>query len=143
MIEPASPTPAPEIQPELHDEIEISAAPPCAVATIEPATVTDCAEAPIASPEPSYEVSLENPTIVPRESKVTDCDEVIEHMTFAQSMAAHSRRYLESVLRQTGGERRRAAELAGVGRTHLQALIKRFGVDVAMNPKARGRRSVR
>lgn len=62
-------------------------------------------------------------------------------LSFHESMAAHSRAYLIRLLTAAGGERRLAAEIAGLGRTHLQALVKRFGVAAAVpaNLKLRGR----
>lgn len=47
--------------------------------------------------------------------------------------------YLTGVLKSAGGERQRAAELAGLNRTHLQALIKRYSIDIPKNPKATAR----
>lgn len=52
----------------------------------------------------------------------------------------NARTYLTRVLTATGGDRVTAAAVAGLNRTHLQALIKRHGVKVPMNPKTRGRR---
>ncbi len=60
--------------------------------------------------------------------------------TFHESRDAHDREYLTRVLTATGGERQRAAEIAGLNRTHLQKLISRHEIKIPMNPKARGRR---
>lgn len=60
--------------------------------------------------------------------------------TYKEAMDAHAREYLTHVLKATGGERQRAAEMAGLNRTHLQALIKRHGISIDFDPKARGRR---
>jgi hypothetical protein len=59
-----------------------------------------------------------------------------KQLTYKEAMDAHAREYLKA----TGGERQRAAEMAGLNRTHLQALIKRFGISIDFDPKARGRR---
>ena len=63
-----------------------------------------------------------------------------KQLTYKEAMDAHAREYLTRVLKATGGERQRAAEMAGLNRTHLQALIKRFGISIDFDPKARGRR---
>lgn len=60
--------------------------------------------------------------------------------TYHEAMDAHAREYLTRVLRKTGGDRGRAAQIAGLNRTHLQALIKRHNVDVKPDFKFRGRR---
>lgn len=60
--------------------------------------------------------------------------------TFRESQDKNARTYLTRVLQATGGERQRAAEIAGLNRTHLQSLIARFGIDIPFDPKARGRR---
>jgi transcriptional regulator with GAF, ATPase, and Fis domain len=75
---------------------------------------------------------------VPRGTIVTASDEV-HRLTFAESRAMHARRYLVAVLETTGGERAAAARLAGIGRTTMQALIKRFGISIEFDPLARGR----
>jgi hypothetical protein len=54
-------------------------------------------------------------------------------------MDAHARDYLTGVLKATGGERAKAAEIAGIRRTTMQALIKRFAIDIPKNPQATAR----
>lgn len=59
---------------------------------------------------------------------------------FRDTMDDDAHSYLTRVLTATGGDRITAAAVAGLNRTHLQALIKRHNVDVKPNFKNRGRR---
>jgi hypothetical protein len=59
---------------------------------------------------------------------------------YRESTDEHARTYLTRVLTATGGDRITAAAIAGLNRTHLQALIKRHNVNVKPNLKNRGRR---
>lgn len=76
---------------------------------------------------------------VSREAIVTDSDE-LSRASYHETIDRAARAYLVEVLRMSGGERARAAEIAGLNRTHMQALIRKHAIDVPMNPKARGRR---
>lgn len=58
-------------------------------------------------------------------------------VTFRESQDEAARRYLVKVLSVTNGERAAAARIAGVGRTHMQALIRKHAIDVPPNLKAR------
>lgn len=59
--------------------------------------------------------------------------------TFQESRDEHDRAYFTRVLKMADGERQRAAQLAGVNRTHLQKLISKLAIDIPMNPRARAR----
>lgn len=60
--------------------------------------------------------------------------------TFYDAMDGAAREYLTKLLTSTGGDRMTAAAVAGLNRTHMQALIKRHKVEVKPNFKNRGRR---
>lgn len=62
---------------------------------------------------------------------------------YRDSTEDHAKEYLTRVLTETGGDRITAAAIAGLNRTHLQALIKRFKVNVKPNLKNRGRRRMK
>jgi hypothetical protein len=62
---------------------------------------------------------------------------------YRDSTEKHAKEYLTRVLTETGGDRITAAAIAGLNRTHLQALIKRFKVEVKPNLKNRGRRRMK
>lgn len=109
------------------------------VQAIESEQPSDSGQVEIVAPATSCEVRLETETIVSRESIVSD-QERSALPTFRQAQDAHAREYLTRVLTATGGERTAAARIAGVRRTHLHSLIKRLGIAIPMDPKARGRR---
>lgn len=58
---------------------------------------------------------------------------------FRDSQDENAKTYLTRVLTATQGDRIKAAAIAGLNRTHLQALIKRHEVKVKPNLKNRGR----
>lgn len=125
-------------------EIAECAEPRCAhqAIEIEPSSVGRQAE--IAAPARSGETPLaktdeeQAAPIVSRET-VSDCERSTLP-TFKQAQDAHAREFLTRVLTATGGERKAAARLAGIGRTHMQALVKRYAISIPMDPKKRGRR---
>jgi transcriptional regulator with GAF, ATPase, and Fis domain len=137
--------PATEIATEPHVESAERADARCAVSSIDSEPPTTSAHEPIASqsaPESAAAAPLanadeEHAPRVPGESKVTISDE-LSGLTFAESMAAHARAYLIAVLVAAGGVRVRAAELAGVKRQRFQGLIRRHGIKIAFDTKARG-----
>lgn len=59
--------------------------------------------------------------------------------TYREELDACAKKYLTSVLLATGGDRVTAAQISDLNRTHLQALIKRYEVNVPPNFKHRGR----
>lgn len=127
-----------------RDETAPNPAPRCAVATIDAQQEGTSGAKPIASqsaPEVRSKcLSLstdEHAANVRREAKATGRNEVLP--TFEESRRARAIEYLTHVLTATGGERAAAARLAGVGRTTMQALIKRHGVSIGFDPKSRGR----
>jgi hypothetical protein len=140
--EPAKKAPGTKITAEHRVENALNPAPRFDVSTISCESPTTSGQEPIASSAPSGEtLSLrtdEHAANVPRGTIVTASDEV-HRLTFAESRAMHARRYLVAVLETTGGERAAAARLAGIGRTTMQALIKRFGISIEFDPLARGR----
>lgn len=75
---------------------------------------------------------------VSRGTIVTNSDE-LSRVSYQQTIERAAKQYLVAVLEEAGGERWKAAQLAGLNRTHLQALIRKHAIDVPMNPKARGR----
>lgn len=112
----------------------------CAVSSIDSERPSDSGQVEIAAQSASYEVSLQTETDS-HETIASHRDEVFP--TFREAQSAHAREYLTSVLIATGGERAAAARLAGIGRTHMQALVRRFGISIAFDPKARGRHRAR
>ena len=51
-------------------------------------------------------------------------------MTLYEAEAEFRRSFIEMVLRAQGGNRCRAAQTLGIGRTYLQRLIREHGINV-------------
>jgi transcriptional regulator with GAF, ATPase, and Fis domain len=117
-----------------------------AVSTISGESPTTSGQEPIA-PQSASEVPSEclyvkrdehESEAVSRGTIVTNSDE-LSRVSYQQTIERAAKQYLVAVLEEAGGERWKAAQLAGLNRTHLQALIRKHAIDVPMNPKARGR----
>lgn len=124
---------------ERNDETDQSAKARGVPAAIVSAPDVTSTEAPIVAPAASCKVSLEFET----ERRAAEMCAVEPHpqaeLSFRDAMAEHAKVYLTLLLTATGGDRTTAALVAGINRTHLQQLVKRFRVAVPANLKLRGR----
>ena len=110
--------PAPEVSPAAPLEAHV-VAPAETSASISPAsTPTPLAAA--ASPDESETAAREL------------CPELAQAMLgpLKECKEAVERRYLEHLLRRTGGDVQRAVESSGLSRSHLYALLKKWGLSV-------------
>ena len=61
-------------------------------------------------------------------------DDAILALPLPLAMAECETRYLEAVLSRTGGNKTRAAEIAGIPRLTLLRKLRRHGIEVAPGP---------
>lgn len=60
-------------------------------------------------------------------------------MTYEETMIAAGRGYIRAVMEQSGGNAKRAAQMAGVNRTHFYKLLQKYQIPTTPNNYAHWR----